>query len=163
MERQHAGDPAEEAGPVGRDDGEPVAVAAQHLLARPQQLEVLGGREVVAHLVDGAAAQHVGGAGHEVADEVGLPRAPGRRTGGLAVGLGERGEQPEGAQVADGLGHRLDGGGVVEVAAGGDVGQQQVVAHHRLTSTSTSAGGEPHAGADGARRSSMPTSVWSPG
>ena len=92
---------------------------------------MLGGREVVAHVVDGPAAEHVGGAADEVADELGLPRAPRGRTGGLAVGLGERGEQPEGAQVADGLGHRLDGGGVVEVAPGGDVGEQQVVAHHR--------------------------------
>ena len=98
VQRQHAGDAREQAGPVGRDDGEPVAVAAEPLATRSHELEVLGVREVVAHILDGAAAQHVGGAGHQVADEVRLPRAPRRRSGGLAVRLGEGGEQPEGAQ-----------------------------------------------------------------
>ncbi len=89
-------------------------------------------REVLAHLLGRPAAQDVADAADEVADELGLPVPPGRRTGGQAVGLGERGQQREGERVLHGGGHLLDGGGVVEVAPGGDVGQEQVVAHHRL-------------------------------
>ena len=76
VERQHAGHPAEQARAVGRDDGERSPSPREHVTARPQQLDVLGGGEVVAHLVRGATAQDVGRASHEVADEVRLPRAP---------------------------------------------------------------------------------------
>ena len=69
------------------------------------------------------------------------PQAAG--PGGEAVGLGEAGEQPEREQVAHGLGHGLDGGRVVEVAPGGDVGEQEVVADHRLEHGHVG-GREPH-------------------
>ena len=124
---------------------------SQHLAARSQQLEVLGGGEVVAHLVGRAAARGRGPrASHEVADEVGLPPPPRRRTGGEAVGLGEarraargcagrRPPRPPPRCVAGSSRSR-------RVATSGSSRWWRTIA----SSTATSAGGEPHAGADGA-------------
>ncbi|HVM01113.1 MAG TPA: [protein-PII] uridylyltransferase, partial [Acidimicrobiales bacterium] len=68
--------------------------------------------------------------GDQVGHQARLPRAPRRRAGGQAVGLGEGGQQLQQVAVAHRGGHRVDGGGVVEVAPGGGVGQEEVVAHH---------------------------------
>ncbi len=65
----------------------------------------------------------------EVGDEACLPGPPGRRAGRLAVGLGQCGEQMQREPVAGGLRDPRNGGGVVEVAPGCGVGQQEVVAH----------------------------------
>ena len=113
----------------------------------PQQLEVLRGGEVLPDLFGAAAAEDVGDPTHQVAHEVGLPLAPRRRAGGEAVGFGEAGQEPEREQVADGFGDALDGGRVVEVATRGDVGQEQVVAHHGLEHRDV-LGREPHPRAD---------------
>ena len=74
--------------------------------------------------------QHAVGALHQVGDQPGLPGSPGRGPGGPAVGFGQGTEQMQRHPVADRLGDRGDGGGIVEVAPGGRVGQEQVEAHH---------------------------------
>ena len=51
VQGQHAGDAAEEAGPVVGDDGEAVALTAQHLLAGGDEREVLAGGEVLPHVL----------------------------------------------------------------------------------------------------------------
>ena len=75
------------------------------------------------------ALEHAVGAFDEVGDEAGLPGAPGRGAGRPAVGLGQGGEQVQRQPVAGGPRDAGDGGGIVEVAPGGGVGQQEVVAH----------------------------------
>ena len=102
------------------------------------------------------------GALDELGDEARLPSAPRRRAGRQRVGLGERGEQLEGGLVADRLGDEVDRAGVVEVAAGGDVGQQQVVLDEGDERVDV-AWREPHPRRRSPRTSSMPTAVWSPG
>ena len=67
----------------------------------------------------------------ELLDELGLPRTPGRRPGRQRVGLRQHVEQGQHPRRADGRGHRADRPVVAQVPAGGDVGQQQVVAHER--------------------------------
>ena len=64
---------------------------------------------------------------HQVGNQTRLPRTPRTRAGGPAVGLGERGEEVKGEAVAAGAGNVGDGGGVVEVATGRRIGQQEVV------------------------------------
>ena len=67
----------------------------------------------------------------QVGDQCGLPVGPGGRAGGCAVRLGQRVQQVqhlEGAYGGRDVRHRRR---VVEVASGGGVGQQQVVAHER--------------------------------
>ena len=59
----------------------------------------------------------------------------------------ERGEEVEGQPVAGGAGDAGDGGRVVEVAPGGRVGQQQVVAH-QVDEDRDVGGREAHAGRD---------------
>ena len=71
--------------------------------------------------------EHAVGALDEVGDEAGLPRTPGGRTGRPAVCLGQGRQQVEGQPVADGLCDAGDGGGIVEVASGCGVRQQEMV------------------------------------
>ena len=59
-------------------------------------------------------------------------------------------------------GHRLHRGGVVEVAAGGDFGEQQVVADQSRQDRHV-LGREAHATGHGIDHDLMPASVWSPG
>ena len=69
----------------------------------------------------------------QVVDQPGPPRRPGGRPGGQGVGLGQRVQQVQ--QVAAARrppATRLDGRRVVGVAPGGQVDQQQVLAHQRL-------------------------------
>ena len=82
----------------------------------------------------------------ELPDQLVLPRAPGRGSGGEGVGLGQRIEEAQRGEVARGFGDVGDGVVVGEVAAGGHVGQQQVVADHLLEHLGV-AFGEAHAGA----------------
>ena len=103
----------------------------------------------------------MGGAVDEHADELRLPGAPGRGAGGDRVGLGEGVEQAQGREVAHRVGDVGEGAVVGEVAAGGHVGQQQVVAHH-LLERGRVVGPKPMRGPMSATIS-MPTSVWSPG
>ena len=72
--------------------------------------------------------EHAVGAIDEVGDEAGLPGAPGGRAGRPAVGLGQCRQQMEGQPVADGLCDTSNGRGIVEVASGGGVRQQEVLA-----------------------------------
>ncbi len=89
------------------------------------------------------ALEHAVGALDEVGDEARLPGAPGGGAGGPAVGLGQRGQQVQRQPVAGGLRHAGDGGGVVEVAPGGGVGQQEMVAHE-VDQDRDVVGGEAH-------------------
>ena len=73
--------------------------------------------------------EHAVGAFDEIGDEAGLPGTPGGRTGRPAVGLGQGGQQVQGQPVADGLCDTGDGGGIVEIAPGGGVRQQEVLAN----------------------------------
>ena len=70
-------------------------------------------------------------AGHQLADEGGLPAAPRGGAGGRGVGLGERVQQVQHLGAADEVRHGLGGRRVGEVAPGRDVGQQQVVPDQR--------------------------------
>ena len=97
---------------------------------------------------------------HQLGHQPGLPPSPGGRTGGQAVRLGQRPEQVQPDGVADRLGDGGDGGRVVEVAPGGRVGQQEVVAHH-IDQASTSPA-EAHAGRH-AVDDLHAHAVWSPG
>src|SRR5690606_32681584 len=135
VQRENAGRAPEQAGTVGRGDGD----------AGPGDAD---GGAVVAHegqqagAEDGGgrrrpAGQRGGGAAGELGDEPGLPGAPGGGAGGGAVGDREGGEQVD--DLAFAAGHRgdrggdgLHGDGIVDVAAGGGLGQQQVVADERL-------------------------------
>ncbi len=77
------------------------------------------------------AREHGGDPFDQVGDEGGAPGGPGGRPGGEGVRLGEGVQQFEGALGADGLGDGPHGGGVVEVAPGGGLHEQQVVAYER--------------------------------
>ena len=95
-------------------------------------------------------------------DEAGLPVAP--RAGPVAsesasVSAASRCEQLD---VPTGVGDRGDRGGVVEVAAGGDRGQEQVVAHHARRALDVGRL-EAHPRGDSVGERSTPSSVWSPG
>ena len=164
VQRQHAGDPGEHAGAVGGDDGERVVAAVEDLLARAHAGEVLGRREVVAgHVLEPAPGEDVRGPLDELGDEARLPAAPRRRAGRQRVGLGERGEQLEGAWSPTALATRSIVAGVVEVATGGDVGQQQVVPDHGDERVDVVGAGTPSAGRHRLDAAPCPPSVWSPG
>ena len=60
------------------------------------------------------------------------------------------------------FGHRVDRRRIVEVAPGGDIGEQQVMPHHSDERVDV-LGRKTHARCRCASTSSMPTSVWSPG
>src|SRR5690606_40750363 len=68
---------------------------------------------------------------HQIGDEEGAPGRPGGGSGGEGVGLGEGVQQFQGAGRGDGVGDRADGGRVVQVAPGGRLDEEQVVAHQR--------------------------------
>ena len=55
-----------------------------------------------------------------------LPRAPGRWTGGQTVRFDQRGQKIERGPVSHLVGHPLGGGGIVEITAGGTVGEQEM-------------------------------------
>jgi hypothetical protein len=80
--------------------------------------------------VHGTPTQQVVDPLDQLSDQTGLPRPPGAGAGGQRIGLGQRGQQFEGDRRTHGGGHGGDGGVVGQVAPGGHVGQQQVMAHH---------------------------------
>ena len=77
------------------------------------------------------AVQAQGGPSYEVVHESCLPLAPRGRPGGQRVGPGEGRQQLEHLGGAQRVGHRGDGGRVVEVAPGRVLDEQQVVAHEQ--------------------------------
>ena len=115
---------------VGGDHQQGVALAQHQSLAGLHHPPLLGGGEPRRDLVDVAALHHVSAAGHQLAYQAGLPRAPRRRAGGHRIGLGERSQQTQGLHRAGLAGHVGNGVGIFQVAPGGHVGQQQMVLHH---------------------------------
>ena len=85
-----------------------------------------------------------------------------RRPGGQGVGLGEGVQQLQGRRSPTAAATAAIGGRVGEVAPGGDVGQQQVVADQRHEHVDV-VRREPHAGGDPARPARRRRRVWSPG
>ena len=131
VQADDAGGAAEQAGSVGCHDGDAVAVVDHLHEPLGHQRQNLGRREQSPRCRDSdrvVTAEHPPDLGDQLVDQLGLPRAPRRRSGGPRVGLGQRGEQFEREVVADGIGHRVDGRVVRQVAARGDLGQQQVMA-----------------------------------
>ena len=160
-----AGHPAEQPGPVGGHDGERVAaghhVGAPRRAARPAA-RASGSRcapprawsrppaRAAARCTSSStssAFQALHAAG-PVASESASVRAASSSSGGGDAHLG----RPPSRWCR-----------VVEVAAGGHVGEQQVVADHVLMSTADVVGGEAHARAQLEHHAPCPTSVWSPG
>ena len=144
VERHDPGQHAEQARPVRRPDGDLLAVGdVLDADAHGDGAVLRGLRRRRGDLRPGRVQHRLGlprtagphgalHAGDQRRDEVRLPRRPGRRAGGRAVGLGERVQQLQQRRVAaEGLADPRDGGRVVDVAPGGGVGQQQVVADHR--------------------------------
>ena len=79
-----------------------------------------------------APLQHVQDPRGQVGDQRPLPVVPGRRAGGQPVGHGQQVEQAQAARRPERRGHALDHAGVVEVAPGRRLDQEQVVAdEHR--------------------------------
>ena len=131
VERQHPRDVAEQARPIVRDDGDPVGAGEHDRVACAHERQHLGRREEHPGRTRRPAAQPLTDPVDELGDQLRLPGAPCRWAGGQRVGLGQGGQQLEHERLARGLGDRLDGGVVGEVTPGGDVGQEEVVAHHR--------------------------------
>lgn len=77
----------------------------------------------------GLAGEHGGDASHQVGDQGGAPGGPGGGPGGERVGLGERVQEFQGGGGADCGGDGADGRRVVEVAPGGGLDEQQMVAY----------------------------------
>ena len=112
--------------------------------------------------VTAAAREDRGDPLDQVGDERAPPGAPGGRAGGQRVGLGERVQQFQGARRADGLGDRADGRRVVQVAPGGGVDEQQVVAYERGERRPRPARSKPIRAAT-SRAMISPATEWSPG
>ena len=149
VQRQRAGDAAERAGRVGTDGDELIAVEAHpHLAGAHARQHLARGEQPPGDLVDRAATQHVADPFDQIGHQLGLPWAPRGGSRGQRVGLGQRAEQLERAQVADGLGDGGQRGRVGQIAARGDIGQQQVMAHQRGQHLGV-LGRQPHARPDG--------------
>ncbi len=132
VQSERARHAAEQAVVVGGDDRERVVAPVDEASAGTQPAELLVGREVVGELLHGSTTEDVTGATDKLGDQARLPRAPRRWTGREAVGLGQRGQQLEGAEVAHKGCHRGGRSGIVEVSTSGHIGQEQVVANQRL-------------------------------
>ena len=83
------------------------------------------------HLFDVPAVGHECDPFDQRGEEAGFPRAPRRGPGRDGVGLGERCQEAEPFRGLDPRRHQQDRRGVVEVAAGRNVGQQQVLLDHQ--------------------------------
>ena len=135
VQREHTGETPERAGTVVVDDDDPRPIDLHRSLAGAHQGQDVGRRERRTALLTGLAT-----VGHaephpnpldQLLDELGLPRAPRRRPRRQRIGLGQRVQEVEEHRIAHRLGNHVDGRRVVEIATGGDVGQQQMVTHQR--------------------------------
>ena len=131
VHRQHARHATEDAGLVGHDQRQEITLRLDSPRTAVEERLLLRGEHVGRDVGYRSAPQHMCDPLHERGDQPGLPFAPGRRTSCARVGLGEGRQQFEQHGRADRFGNLLDRAGVVEVASGGHVGQQQVMLHHR--------------------------------
>ena len=147
---RYAGDLGQQPRSIGRHHGDDRVVDGQgrHPVRpngvhdRPQLVgDPRGGRG------ERLAGQQPAGPLDQVGHQSGLPRPPRRRPGGQTVGLDQRGQQIEHGPAPDLVGHLFGGGRVVEVPAGGAVGQQKVQTDHGDQGVDV-LGREPHAGGD---------------
>ena len=115
------GDAAEQQGLVVGNDSKGASAAVDRPSAAGHEFEGLGRREIGPTLTELPLVQEVLGPLDQLSNEVGLPRSPRRWSGGLGVGLGQRGQQMKELDRVDRRGDRFDGAGVGEVPAGGDV------------------------------------------
>ncbi len=131
VQGEHAGDGREQSGPVGRGDGHRpghrlVLLGEDRQPALPHQ-RALRGRQRRRRWRR-CAVQAQGGPSYQVVHESCLPLAPRGRPGGQRVGPGEGCQQLEHLGGAQLVGHRGDGGRVLQVAPGRVLDEQQVVA-----------------------------------
>jgi hypothetical protein len=131
VDGEGAGHAADELGSVGGDDGEPAVLGKDSDLTVRHEPALLVGGERRRHddLVAGEAGVD---ARHQSAHQGRLPRVPRHRTRRQAVSFGEGVEELQELTGSDGAGDRRNGGGGVEVSAGGHVRQQEMQADHRL-------------------------------
>ncbi len=117
---------------VGRDDRDLTAVGQDLQRSGGQEGPLLRPQHGGQHFGWPAALEYRLGHLDEGGHQIRLPRAPRRGTRRQAVGLGQSGQQVQGLEVASGVGHRAGGRRIFEVAPGGRVGEEQMMAHQRL-------------------------------
>ncbi len=94
------------------------------------QCQVFGGNGFGMRL--GLTGHPTATAADEIADERGLPIAPDARSGRQRISLGQHVQQFQQHRVAiEGIDNRADRRGILQIAPGGHVRQQQMVSHHR--------------------------------
>ena len=132
--REHAGDAAEDAGPIVGDDGDDAVARFDAMAAgratptrssASREQRVRDGRELL-------APKPSFDPGDERTDELGFPRTPRGRPGRGRVSLGQRREEMEHDHRPDRVCDEVDRRIVVEITAAGHLAQQQVMPNQRL-------------------------------
>ena len=127
VEREHAGHGGEQAGPVRRDDRDAAPEGAQREAALLHRADQLRWHRRRGWGGERATVEHVADARGEGRDELRLPRSPCGRPRGDAVGFGQRGEERERPAVLHQASDDVRRRGVVQIAAGGHLGEDEVV------------------------------------
>src|SRR6266567_3403577 len=154
VQRQHASHPPQQSAPVARNHRDLLAVDLERQALAADQLRGARADGDPGSLLargGGAALDPLGDAPDQLLDQACLPGRPGGGAGRTGVGLGQGVQQRQRPRVADRPGDRAHRGGVVKVAAGGRIGQQQVVAD-QLGEHRAVGGGQAEAAAHGRRQ-----------